>query len=101
LGNNVTFNYDPPVSNNQLLALTDPTSKIILNGANLHAAYGLQLTKGILELNRNATLSSDGTAESESIIFGDGTSSENNLNIKLRPGATVNITQGNVIEKNI
>jgi len=101
LGNNLTFDYNPPVSNNQLISLTNPTSKIILNGANLHASYGLQLTKGILELSRNARLSSDGTLENISIIFGDGTNSANNLNIKLRPGATINVTGGNVINKNI
>jgi len=101
LGNNVTFDYNPSISNNQLLNLTDNTSQIILNGATLHGSYGLELTKGILELQRNATLSSDGTTENESIIFGDGSDSSNNLTIKMRPGNRLNVTSGKVLNKNV
>lgn len=101
LGNNLTFDYNPSISNNQLINLTNNTSHIILNGATLHASYGLELTKGILEIKRNATLSSDNTTESESIIFGNGSDSSNNLTIKMRPGNKLDVTSGKVINKNV
>jgi len=101
LDNNLTFSYNPSISNNQLINLTNNTSKIVLNGATLHASYGLELTKGILEIKRNATLSSEGTTESESIIFGDGSDSSNNLIIKMRPGNKLNVASGKVINKNV
>ncbi|MFC1841519.1 WD40 repeat domain-containing protein [Candidatus Dependentiae bacterium] len=101
LGNDLTFKYNPSIANNLFINLTDATSKITLNGAILHAAYGLQLTKGMLEIYRNSMLKSDGTTESESIIFGDGSSSLNNLAIKIRPGATAHAAQGKVIDKNV
>ena len=101
LGNNLIFDYNPPILNNQLINLINNNSKIILDGATLHASYGLKLTKGMLEIKRNATLSTDGITESKSIILGDGSDSSNNITIHMRPGNKLHITSGNIINKNV
>ena len=56
-----TFKYDPAVSENNLLYMTDQSSILYLNGSTLHAAQvGLSLSRGTFVLDNLVTLSCEG-----------------------------------------
>jgi len=73
-----TFSYDPGIASQNLLQFIDDTSKLILNGATLHATItGLQLTKGTLIVDSNSTMESESPTGDNAIVngitFGDDT----------------------------
>jgi len=100
-----TFSYDPTsVASKTLFVLEDETSKLLLNGATLHATTtGLELSKGKLFVKDYANLSSEvlevdeELTVDEGITLGDGT---NDLVCKIYPGARLNISQGSLVYKN-
>lgn len=98
LEHGVTFKYDPSIANKELLQLADATAKLMLNGATLHTtSTGIQLTKGIVGIDRQSFLMNEGNVEAEGIIFGDGISVANNISLQWYPDAKLEITQGHVI----
>lgn len=102
LDKGVTFSYDPRVASNTLLALLENSSKLFLRGATLHATQtGLQLTKGILQLDDSVLFSSEATTEAQGIILGDGISAGNDLCVKWLAESGFNATQGFVVYKNV
>ena len=94
----VTFSYQPQAGQD-LIQLLDATSTIFLKGATLHASnVGLQLEKGILQVDRESFLSSDGNTFITGIKLGDGTSAANNISLDILPAAQLKIAQGFVVE---
>lgn len=102
LENNITFSYDPPIASGSLISLEGGTSELCLNGATLYSTpTGLQLTKGIVSLDRNSSISSEATVEAEAIKFGDGVDPANDIDLQGLPAENVNITQGIVVFNNV
>ena len=102
LEHNLTFSYDPPVANKELINLIDETAQLMMNGATLHATTtGLQLTKGQLVVDRESFLSSEATVAAEAISFGDGVDAANNLTIRWRPAGKLTLLQGHVLYNNV
>ena len=101
-----TFSYDPGSTSKTLLELEDETSKLVLNGATLHATMtGMQLTKGQLRVIDDSTLSSEigysGSALlNEGITFGDGTA-ENDLLCDIYSGTMLNFSSGTLKYRNV
>lgn len=99
---NVTFSYAPASQHNGLIDFGDKSSVLSLNGAALAATTtGLQLIKGTLLVDYICTISCDARNLHEAIIFGDGTSAGNDLNIDVMPGGKINLVRGYVDYKNI
>jgi len=102
LGENLTFKYDPSVSDRDLISLYDSTSEIILRGATLFSTIkGLRLTKGNLLVERKSYLSGDGTSGSDGISFGDGVSAENNITVQCIGAANLEILSGFVVDNTV
>ena len=95
LDHGVTFSYDPPSGESNLLVLEDTVSKIRMNSATLCATTSLQLTKGILQVDGKSFLSS-----TNGIIFGDCTEA-NNLCVEILPAANLEVTSGELIYNNV
>jgi len=87
------FIYDPQsTTNKNLIVMIDETSWLYLDAADLQStATALQLTKGTLLLDSQVTISSSGPTISQAITFGDGINANNDLNIIILPGATLQV----------
>jgi hypothetical protein len=90
-----TFSYAPQGSNNRdLVCMIDETANLYLNGCVVcSTTTGLRLTRGTLILDNKNDFYADGLTLSSGISFGDGFM-ENDLNIKLMPGASLAISSG-------
>jgi hypothetical protein len=90
-----TFSYAPQESNNRgLVHMVDETAKLYLNGCTVcSTTTGLQLTNGTLVLDNKNNFYADGSTLSSGISLGNGFI-ENDLNIKIMPGASINIKAG-------
>jgi len=108
LDEGVTFSYDPIiVQSKKLLELQDETSKIKLRGATLHTTVtGMELIKGKLVVERDSFISSerqdivDVPYLDEGIQLGDS-SSGNDCVSKIFSGASLYISQGSLVYKNL
>ena len=102
LDQGVTFSYDPPTTNRDLIKLVNSTAELMLNGATLHSTTtGMRLTKGTLVIYGRSYVSSEATVEAEAISFGDGVSAANNLDIQWLPAANFEVLQGHVVYNNV
>jgi len=102
LDQSVTFSYNPPIANRDLLRFIDNTAQLRLLGATLHATTtGLRLTKGQLLVNNRSFLSSDATVEAQAMSFGDGTSTANNIDLQILPAANLVLLQGMLVDNNV
>ena len=91
----VTFSYDPPTANRDLIYMVDDTSILYLDGCILHATpTAPKFMKGQLILDNNVTFSCEGTSDSELITFGDGSSSSNDLKINILSDSYLTIYGG-------
>jgi hypothetical protein len=64
-----TWSYDPPIGSKDLLIFEDNTATLAMKGATLHTtSTGITLKKGILKIDANSFMGSDGDGE---ITFGD------------------------------
>jgi hypothetical protein len=96
------FSYAPCVAQKGLISLPNSSSKIILDSATLHSTTtGLQLTKGTLEVEGTCYLSSDATYRAEGIVFGDGISEANDLNVDINPESSLELQSGYLVNKNL
>ncbi|MCB9493373.1 MAG: hypothetical protein H6679_03800 [Epsilonproteobacteria bacterium] len=79
------------------LVMVDETSRIFLNGGNIHADAkgenkGLQLTKGTLLLDNRCMIQNDGnTSATRSFQLGDGRNTANDVDVKVLAGALVEV----------
>jgi hypothetical protein len=101
LDKGTTFSYAPASARNNLIEMFDSSSVLNLNGGTLHAtATGLQLTKGTLVTSRLSFLSSHGAADSQAIIFGDGTSA-GNIIFQFFPDAKIDVLSGIILNRTV
>lgn len=81
-----TLSYDPSRANQDLIFMTDQTSRLFLDGASLYSTRtGLHLQNGTLILDDYVTMSSDARFNAEALWLDSG------LNIVIRAGAAVEI----------
>jgi hypothetical protein len=98
----VTFSYAPSNNSNTLIQLTDINSVISLNsGTIVTSSAGLQLNKGLLSIDGASLLINGGTNQSQGIIWGDGVSSANNLQLEWQPAATLQLLTGFLVDNNL
>jgi len=101
LDQGMTFSYAAPSTNRNLLAFTDSTSQLRLNGVTLCSTRtGLQFKKGTIIIEDTCSINSDATVQAEAIEFGDGVSSANDTTIKLLPGSGITVVRGICSYKN-
>jgi len=92
-----TFSYQPGDFSRTHLVMTDETSYLSFDNSTFHASgigglMGIQLTSGTVLLDNKVIFNNDGnTLAANSIEFGDGVSSANNVAVKVLGGATVDI----------
>ncbi len=108
--NRTTFSYAPLNGSRDALILADKTSTLYLNNSTLSApannvSNGLELTKGTVVFDNKVHLKNlDGTAantdSAKAITLGNGTSSDDDVDIYINSGANINIT-GYLDYKNI
>ena len=102
-----TFSYAPARAERDLLIMADASSALFLTGATLHSTTtGLQLTRGTLVLDhKNYLYNQDGagvaTSFSEAVVFGDGASATNDLNVEVLPGGSIDLKSGILVFKNV
>lgn len=98
----ITFSYDPIINSNALLQLTSINSTISLNSATIATgATGLQLTTGLLSIDGLSFLMNGGATPSQGIIWGDGVTSANNLQLEWQPAANLQLVSGFLIDNNV
>lgn len=96
------FSYAPTVANQNLLILTDKSSKLSLIEATMNVTTtGLRLSKGTLWVDGASFLTSAATVAAEGVYFGDGASSANDLTIDTQPAASLTLTSGQLIYDNL
>jgi len=99
---NITFSYAPSIADKTLINMTANTSKLTLKRATLHTTpIGMILTRGILLVTNNTTIINEGSNNTEAVIFGDGITQDNNLDVQIMPSANLNVGQGFLVYKNI
>lgn len=97
-----TFRYAPSSTSKTLIAMTDNSSEILLQGGTFATTTtGIQLTKGTLGVNLQSFLTNPGgVSDSQAIVFGDGTAA-NDLRIVVHPAASVQLLSGKLLYKNV
>ena len=94
--------YDPPTTDRDLLAMADKSSVLHLYETTLQStSTGLQLTKGTLIVEGTCPVVSEASVEFEGIMFGDGVSSNNDLNVKVLSESGLHPTSGFTVYKNV
>ncbi len=102
LDDGLLFSYEPPIASRTLFKFADRTGRLILDTATIHStSTGLQLLQGALEVKGRCSLTSDATYQAEGVLFGDGVSAANDLDIIIYPAANLHVASGWVIDKNI
>jgi len=98
----IIFSYEPTSDTRNLIQLGASGSKIVIDRATLHStSTGMQITKGILEINGACHVASDASCTAEGLICGDGISVENDLKIKILASSNLEITSGYMVMKNL
>jgi len=93
--NSSTCKYSPPIANRDLLYMTDKSSQIYFDGCTVHStSTGMRLTRGTVLIDNDVTFSCEGTNPDESICFGDGTSVDNDVEVKLLAGVDLSVYGG-------
>ena len=103
LGPGVTFDYDPAGNSRNLLVFTDSSSELVLSkGSILNAGTsGINLTKGTLRVNANATLSAESSGSGTEIRFGDNSSATNDMKVEIGSSIELQVSQGALDHKNV
>lgn len=102
LNNGVTFQYNPLIAASNLIQWVDHTSQLILNGASFTSTRTpLQFLSGTMVVDGRSTIRNSATVDAEAMIFGDGITRNNNFNIQILPSATLEFSQGRIIDLNI
>ena len=102
LREDVIFSYNPNSVLKNLIAMEDSDSCIQMDCATLHSTQtGLQLTKGILKILGENYISSDATCKAEGIIFGDGSSADNDVKLDVLSDSCLELIGGYLVYKNL
>lgn len=91
----LTFSYAPASSDRDLIALQDVTSRLFFDGCSVVSSVtGMRLTRGTLCIDHNNFLYNNGAfSASQGFAFGNGISDED-LNIQIMPGASLEVVSG-------
>jgi hypothetical protein len=101
LDSGVTFNYAPSIANRDLIAMQDITSQLYLNGCTLiSTTTGLRLTVGTLTVDGENVVFNNTASLSQATCFGNGIS-DDDLNIDIKPGGSINIASGILDYQNV
>ncbi len=101
-GSGMTFKYDSPTTDRDLLTMADKTAVLHLYETTLQStSTGLQLTKGTLVVEGTCPVKSEATVEFEGITFGDGVSVSNDLTYKPLPESGLDVKSGWLVYKNV
>ena len=96
------FRYAPSTSSKTLISLVDPSASLYFKEAALSlTTTGMQLTKGNIFIEGTCPLLSDAIAQNQGLILGDGSSSANNISLKILPESGLLINSGYVVNRNI
>ena len=103
LGEGVTFDYDPTGNSRNLLVFTDNSSELVMSqDSTLNAGTsGINLTKGTLVVNANATLSAESSTAASEITFGDGSTSSNDIKVEIGNAVELQLSQGALDHNNV
>ena len=86
---NMTFSYDAPSTNKNLLEFYNPTAILHCNTSTLHTTQtGIQLTNGTLMIEGQVTLENEATTMAGAIVFGNG-NADSDLRIIMRSGCSL------------
>lgn len=102
-----TFSYAPSNavvgSNSALINMKNITSRLSLDTCTLNIpTSGLNLTKGTLIITGKVDIHNDGgTGAGDCLKFGDGTNSENDLNIEIDSRGSLNFLSGTLDYSNV
>ena len=95
IDHDMTFSYAPPVANRDLFYMQNEKSRLYMNGCTLCSTQtGLRLTRGTLLIDNDVTFSSASNIAGETICFGDGVDSDNDLFIHLLAGSELIVYGG-------
>jgi len=98
----MTFSYAPTSSSNSLISLQDSTSKIHLYETDLYTTTtALQFTKGQVIIEGTCPVVSRATVAAQGIWFGDGSSSGNNVDLKILNDSGLQVNNGFVVNANV
>jgi len=98
----VTLSYAPVTADQTLLVMTDSSSRLHFNNSSFFVtSTGVALTKGTLVLESEVVFDSDALFETEGIMWGDGADSTNDLRLVFFPDATLEVSSGFVLNKNV
>jgi len=106
-GFDTTFNYAPVVARKDLLAFEDVTSALyMMKGAALYTtSTGMQLTKGRLIVDTQASFNAEYATEGSSIaeigITLGNNNAEDDVIIDILPGSVLDVDNGYLIYKNV
>jgi len=92
------FNYDAVVEN--LLQFESDLATLYLKETTV-TCTNLQLTKGTVVLEGSCPLENFAASESEGLQLGDGSSSINDVNVKILPESGFDIKSGFLVNKNV
>jgi hypothetical protein len=99
----MSFSYNPPIANRDLITMDNRSSVLWLNGASVAtSSTGLRLTKGTLIIaNKTPFYNDTGVSLSDGFSLGDGIIASNDLNIEIMPGASIELMSGNLTYANV
>lgn len=97
----VTFSYSPRAAQGGLLACSDATSQLYLNGCTLKmTTTGMRLTKGTVIIDHKNSVYNDGaTSLSEAFTLGNGTAADD-VTVEVMPGGSLEQQTGRMLYAN-
>ncbi len=100
LDTGVTFSYAPRAANQDLLAFTDATSRLYLNGCTLKTtATGMRLTKGTMMVDNQNSVYNYSSSMSGAFTIGNGVVADDFI-IQIMPNANIEIVEGSLVYNN-
>ncbi len=101
LDTGVTFSYAPRAANQDLLAFTNVTSRLYLNGCTLKTtSTGMRLTKGTMIVdNQNSVYNNSPSSMSGAFTLGNGIAADD-LTIQIMPNANIEMVNGSMVYNN-
>ncbi len=101
LDTGVTFSYAPRAANQDLLAFTNVTSRLYLNGCTLKTtSTGMRLTKGTMIVdNQNSVYNDSPSSMSGAFTLGNGIAADD-LTIQIMPNANIEMVEGSMVYAN-
>ncbi|MFC1894759.1 hypothetical protein ACFLYH_02305 [Candidatus Dependentiae bacterium] len=102
LDKNVTFSYDPPIADRELIVFDDDSSALLLNGATIHATLtGMHLKKGTMIIDRVSYFCSEKSDNSDIGITLGNDSLLDDFSVQFLGAANLEMTSGSIFYRNV